>query len=179
VTLTPQKKRLATFGGSPDLALSWAAEIRNRRIDLQVHSPAASLKSAISGQRLGHFEALKSAKIRTDIQGSFRGPAVTASQKAEVTSKRITQVNRNCNPNTRGLVPGTSPQHLDFLLDPTPLEPVCLVPHQEVRICNNGTSPPPRRLILIGILKTSILRKGDIDLILHKLGGCPDVCIMR
>jgi len=59
---------------SIDLALSWAAEIRNRRIDLQVHSPAASPKSAISGQRLGHFEALKSAKMRTDIQGSFRGP---------------------------------------------------------------------------------------------------------
>ena len=43
-------------------------------IDLQVYSPAASPKSAISGQRLGHFEALKSAKMRTDIQGSFRGP---------------------------------------------------------------------------------------------------------
>jgi hypothetical protein len=61
--LTPPKKWLATFGESPDLALSWATEIRNR----QMHSPAASPKSAISGQRLGHFEALKFAKIWTDI----------------------------------------------------------------------------------------------------------------
>jgi len=64
-----------------------AAEIRNRRIDLQVHSPAASLKSAISGQRLGHFEALKSAKIRTDIQGSFRGPNLRVSEMHESISE--------------------------------------------------------------------------------------------
>jgi hypothetical protein len=33
-----------------------------------------ALKSAIFGQSLGHFGGLKSAKSRTDIRRSFRGP---------------------------------------------------------------------------------------------------------
>jgi len=46
-------------------------------------TPAASPKSAISGQRLGHFEALKSAKIQTDVMiwGSFRPPGACGQVK--------------------------------------------------------------------------------------------------